>query len=112
MAMHGEDDGEAQENGERGRWPAGHGLGAHPDEDAVLFDIEELNIEWSEWLPGVDYTRAMLAAIRGESTVWQLLRRVRHRGSRVRTREPWWRTRRSSRHTACSPRLAVRMARV
>lgn len=83
--MHGEGDSEAQQDGERGRWPAGHGLGGQPEEDAVLFDIEELNIEWSEWLPGVDYTQAMLTAIRGESVVWRLLRHVRHRGSRVRT---------------------------
>jgi hypothetical protein len=74
--MHGEGDGGAREDGERGRWPVGHGLGGQPEDDAVLFDIEELNIEWSEWLPGVDYTQAIRAAEHGEAAMW------RHQGRR------------------------------
>lgn len=65
--------------------PLGHELRGELEDDAALFDVEELNIDWSEWSPGVDYTRAIRAAIRGESAVWRMLRRVRRRGSRVRT---------------------------
>lgn len=83
--MHGERDGENREEGERGQWPLGQGLGGEREGDAVLFDVEELNIEWSEWLPDVDYTRAIRAAELGEAAVWRLLRSVRQRGSRVRT---------------------------
>lgn len=56
-----------------------------PDEDAVLFDVDESNIEWSGWLAGVDYTSATREARRGEGVVWRILDGVQRRGARVRT---------------------------
>ena len=55
------------------------------DDQVTLFDVEELNVEWSEWLPGVDYTAAIHQAKSGELVLRGLLRRIGHHGSRVRT---------------------------
>ena len=77
-------DGEAQSDGDHLAGPQSYGRGGG-EEDAVLFDIVEFDVAWSEWLPGVDYLRAIRAAKRGERALWRLLRSVRRRGSRVRT---------------------------
>jgi len=85
MADAGGFDGEAQSDGDHAAVPHERGLGGDTQEDSVLFDVEEFNVDWSEWLPGVDYLRAIRAAKRGERAVWRLLRGVRRRGSRIRT---------------------------
>ncbi len=55
------------------------------DETLALFDVEELNIDWPAWLPDVDYTATIRRAKAGEAVLRHMLRRIRHRGSRVRT---------------------------
>lgn len=62
-------------------------------EDAfpVFFDVAEMSDEETEWRAGLDDTRSMRAAKAGERVVWRLLRDVKHRGSRVRTKA--WLTR-------------------
>ena len=53
------------------------------DEALSLFDAEELNIDWSTWLPGVDYTATIRRAKAGEAALRTMLKRIRHRGFHV-----------------------------
>src|SRR5690349_11402700 len=55
------------------------------DEALPLFDVEALNIDWSAWLPGVDYTATIRRAKAGEAVLRTMIRRIRPHGSRVRT---------------------------
>lgn len=83
MAMHGEseDDDATRESDERHREWSADGL----DEVLIPFDAEELNIEWSRWLPGVDYTAAVRDAQAGEAALHRLMARLTHTGTRART---------------------------
>jgi len=58
--------------------------GAVHDDSVMLFDVEELNIEWSEWSPEVDYTTVIREAKAGEAVLREMLGRIGHHGSRVR----------------------------
>ena len=55
------------------------------DDALALFDLEELNIDWSAWLPGVDYTATVREAEAGEAALRTVLRRLKRPGSRMRT---------------------------
>jgi len=56
-----------------------------PGDEAVrLFDLEEINVEWSAWSPGVDYTAAVQAAKAGAAAVQRILRGIEQYGSRAR----------------------------
>lgn len=54
------------------------------DEEPVLVDIHELNTDWSQWLPGVDYVATARETKAGEAALRSILRRVHHCGSRMR----------------------------
>jgi hypothetical protein len=55
------------------------------DEMLIPFDVEELNIEWSKWLPGMDYTAVVRSAQVGEAALQRLMARLKHTGTRART---------------------------
>ena len=63
-----------------------HGSGDCADDVVRFFDAEGLDAEWSEWVPGPDYTAAIRAAKVGEAALWRVLAMLRNPGSRVRTR--------------------------
>jgi hypothetical protein len=63
----------------------GEGSEGEANDAEVLFDVEELNIEWSEWLPWVDYVRTVREAKTGQMIVRRMIAGVRRPGSRLRT---------------------------
>lgn len=58
--------------------------GSQGVEEVRLVDLEELNLEWSGWLAGVDYTASIRRARMGAAVLRGMLRQVRRRGSRAR----------------------------
>lgn len=85
MIEDGEQDGEQRRGGE-GRAAPWDRFDAGPESEAVLFDVADLDGAATDWLPGVDYTRAMREAEAGERAVWRLLRGVARRGTWARTK--------------------------
>jgi hypothetical protein len=77
-------------SGQGGREQGGREQGGRePDgeePDAVLFDAADLDTDDTDWAAGVDYTRAMRAAVRGARAAWRVLEGVAPRGSRVRVK--------------------------
>ncbi len=57
-----------------------------PCDDALaLIDVEELNIDWSAWMPDVEYIATFREAKAGEAVLRTVLGRLRRPGSRMRT---------------------------
>lgn len=65
--------------------PSAQAADRAPEGAVPLFDVEDLNLEWSEWRPGVDYVAGIREAKSGETVLRVMLLRVTRRGSRVRT---------------------------